>query len=328
MLAALAPFAPIVAAGITGGLSFFGGRQTNAMNAQQVAAQMAFQDREAQEARDYDYGKMQTQNAFNQHEADKAREWSATQAATQRDWADRLSSSAYQRATADMRAAGLNPILAYQQGGASTPGGAQATGGAASAGSGGGPGAPSGAHAVMQNAWGTAVNNAMQAARVQPQIQQLQAATENTKAHTALQEEQAKLVQAQQAQTVVNTGLQTAQTLTEAYRPGYIQAQTGHSQTGAALQVEQAHTSRLEQEQRELEVERFRNYGPPGTLPNLGASGEAILRRFGGNMPQLHNGQVLPAPGAREAGRLLQAPERGAWELITGALGRLRDLVR
>lgn len=89
-------------------------------------------------------------NVANAEQASQNRDFQAQQSEINRAFTERMSSSAYQRATQDMRAAGLNPMLAYSQGGASTPGGSGV----------------SGAQAVMGNSGAAAMASAQQAANL------------------------------------------------------------------------------------------------------------------------------------------------------------------
>lgn len=74
------------------------------------------------------------QGVYNHIEQQAAMSFNSAEAARNRAWQEHMSNTSYQRAVEDMRKAGINPILAYTQGGASTPSGAQGTIGSASMG--------------------------------------------------------------------------------------------------------------------------------------------------------------------------------------------------
>lgn len=78
------------------------------------------------------------QMQYQTQSAEKAMKFNAEETQKNRDWQEMMSNTQYQRAMADMKKAGLNPILAYRQGGAGTPSGATASGYAMSGASSGG----------------------------------------------------------------------------------------------------------------------------------------------------------------------------------------------
>lgn len=64
---------------------------------------------------------------FTAEENRKARNFNSAEAQAERDWQTEMSNTSYQRAMADMKAAGLNPVLAAKFGGASSGSGASAS---------------------------------------------------------------------------------------------------------------------------------------------------------------------------------------------------------
>ncbi len=111
------------------------------------------------------------QNRGNRAEAQKDRQWQSQQAATSREFQsaeagkqmafqEKMRNTEWQAGVADMQAAGLNPALAYSQGGASAPMGARGSGAQGG-----------GSRANMENILEGSVSSAMQAKRLKHELE-------------------------------------------------------------------------------------------------------------------------------------------------------------
>lgn len=145
----------------------------------------------------------------------KANKKTAKIAQKNRRFQRKMSNTAFRRGMRDMKKAGLNPILAYQKGGASQP---------------------TGATAVMQNEMAAmpdaakGVTNAMQLAL---NAKQTKANTDNLEANTRLAD--ANVTTAQAAAS--NQSAQAAYNSAKAAKTSGIDTQLAHGQLDAALQA-------------------------------------------------------------------------------------------
>lgn len=136
-------------------------------------------------------------NLFNKGNVDKQMQFSAQQAQQQEAFQEQMSNTAWQRGMADMKAAGLNPILAYQKGPASSPTGAMA----------GTPSVPG-----VQNSLGDAVSTAMSIKHVGEQVELMKDQQDQTKKQTRLLVSQGNVADAQEANVKAETRQREAET--------------------------------------------------------------------------------------------------------------------
>ena len=168
----------IMAAAIPAGIELIGGMMTNKQSGENVAAA----------------------NAASAASADKQMQFQKEQRETQ-----------YQTAVKDMQAAGLNPMLAYQQGGAGTGAGASYKAEAA----------------PVINPTKGVTQSAIGAANVHADLQQKHAATTESVSRTTVNETQAKLLDAQTAKVIEEIPNVSADTKNKLVTNLLIQSQKG-----------------------------------------------------------------------------------------------------
>lgn len=132
----------------------------------------------------------------------QAQQFNSAEAQLNRDFQERMSNTAYQRSMADMQQAGLNPILAYSKGGASSPTGATA----------------STSYTPAQDIVSPALSSAMSTIRMKSEVDNMQATNANLKLDAANKWVENSKLRSEDARIQAETKNTAARTATEIER--------------------------------------------------------------------------------------------------------------
>jgi hypothetical protein len=220
----------ILAAGVGAGGNLLGGLFSSGGQAAQNSASQQFA--------------LQTMRENNQFSAEQAR--------TNREFQERMSNTAYQRSMADMKSAGLNPILAYQQGGAGTPSGAQGYSSQAT-----------GAQFenVMESV-GQGVSSAAKGAGRTLELQNLQAETASTVTEAGLNKANENLSKANEAYTHQQSVTSAATAAKAAAETANIIASAENPAALRALMVSEGNAANASAAFNSEQAKQLREHGP------------------------------------------------------------------